>query len=251
MSKLIFLGSSNAIPDLTHENSHMAVVGEVGILLIDCVGNPMVRLPQAGVDLRAITDVILTHFHPDHVSGIALLLMDLWLLGRNSPLNLYGLEYTLSRVEKMMDLYGWDAWPGFFPVRLSPIPEEEMAVVLENDEWRIFASPVNHLIPNVGLRLEFVQSGKTLIYSSDTEPCPQVVRLARDADVLIHEATGSAQGHSSASQAGEIASQARAKRLYLIHYPTGEFMNENLITEAQRAFGGPVSLAEDFLVLEF
>lgn len=251
MPKLIILGTAGAVPDERHDNTHMLLLGEERRVLVDSASNPVTRLRQIGIEPNSITDIIMTHFHPDHVSGIALLLMDLWLLGRNNPLNLYGLEYTLSRVEKMMDLYGWDTWPGFFPVRLSPIPEEEMAVVLENDEWRIFASPVNHLIPNVGLRLEFVQSGKTLIYSSDTEPCPQVVRLARDADVLIHEATGSAQGHSSASQAGEIASQARAKRLYLIHYPTGEFMNENLITEAQRAFGGPVSLAEDFLVLEF
>jgi ribonuclease Z len=229
----------------------MAVEGKSGTLLIDCVGDPLVRLPRAGLDPQAIMDVILTHFHPDHVSGIPLLLMDLWLLGRQKTLSIYGTEHTLSRVEKMMSLYDWETWPKFYPVRFVRLPGGERVTVLETEEWRILAAPVKHLIPNIGVRVEFVQSGKSLAYSSDTEPCPQLVRLAQDVDVLIHEATGEAQGHSSAAQAGAIASQARAKHLYLIHYPTGELSENNLISEAKRFYAGPVFLAEDFGVIGF
>jgi ribonuclease Z len=229
----------------------MAVVGENRILLIDSVGNPLARLRQAGLELGAITDIILTHFHPDHVSGISLLLMDLWLLGRAHPLNLYGLDYTLERVEKMMDLFGWTRWPGFFSVILQRLPEEEENPVLENAEWRVFSTPVCHLIPTIGLRVEFIRSGKSMAYSCDTEPCPQVVRLAQRVDVLVHEATGEEHGHSSASQAGQIARQAGAKSLYLIHYPTGEFKNDAVLAEAELSYGGKVSLAEDLSVLQF
>jgi ribonuclease Z len=251
MPKLIFLGTSNAIPDETHENTHMAVVGENHFILIDCVNNPLVRMKQAGLNIHELTDLLLTHFHPDHVSGVPSLLMNSWLLGRTKPLHIYGLEHTLERTEKIMEFYDWRSWPGFFPVSFHTVPEEEFACVLENKDFRVFASPVHHIVPAIGLRVEFPAIGQVLAYSCDTEPCQEVIRLGRDADVLVHEATGDTFGHSSASQAGEVASQAGAKTLYLIHYPTGDFDPDPLVEEARATFSGQVYLAEDFMELDF
>lgn len=251
MPKMVILGSSNAIPDEMHENTHMALVGDGKFVLIDCPGNPVVRLRKAGLDLEQLSEIILTHFHPDHVSGIALLLMDLWLLGRKRMLRISGLEATLSRFEQLMMLYGWDDWPGFFPVQRNYLPEEEMALVLDDPEWRIFASPVMHLIPNIGLRIEATRTGKALVYSSDTEPCPQVVRLAHGADILIHESAGAARGHSDSSQVADIADEAGVDHLYLIHYPTGKFWDETILTRARARFDGPVALAEDLMEIPF
>jgi ribonuclease Z len=251
MPKLIILGSSNAIPDLEHENTHMAFVGQERRILVDCVNNPIVRLKQAGIDIHELTDLLLTHFHPDHVSGVPSLLMNSWLLGRKAPLNIYGLDYTLERIQKLMHFYDWETWPNFFPVNFVSLPEEEMTPVLESREMRFFASPVEHLVPTIGLRVEFPQSGKVLAYSCDTEPCPQVVRLASGADVLIHEATGDTLGHSSAAQAGEIARQAEVGKLLLIHYQTGDFDPRQLMKQARQTFAGEVGLAEDFMQLEF
>ncbi len=252
MAKLIILGSSNAIPSRDHENTHMVIVGERRVVLVDCVGNPVVRLEQAGVDLNSITDLVITHFHPDHASGVPLLLMDMWLTGRRDKLNVYGLHHTLDRVERLMNFYDWGQWPDFFPVAFHRLPASEMTPVMESAEFRIFASPVRHLIPTIGLRFEFKISDKVLAYSCDTEPCAQVVRLAVGADVLIHEAAGEARGHSSAAQAGEIARQAEVGALYLIHYPTGAFaIDGNLAREAGQRYPGLVGLATDFMQLEF
>lgn len=99
MPKVIILGSSNAIPSTGHENTHMVVVGEDRTVLVDCVSNPILRLEKAGLDFNNLTDLVLTHFHPDHVSGVPLLLMDMWLMGRHKPLNIYGLHHTLDRME--------------------------------------------------------------------------------------------------------------------------------------------------------
>jgi ribonuclease Z len=251
MPRVIILGSSNAIPSRDSENTHMVIVGEERMVLVDSVSNPILRLEQAGLEFDRLTDIIVTHFHPDHVSGLPLLLMDMWLMGRQKPLNIYGLHYTLDRVEGMMGFYNWSEWPNFFPVVFYRLPGREMTPVLACAEFVVHASPVRHMIPNIGLRVEFPQSGKVFAYSCDTEPCEEVIRLSEGSDALIHEAAGEEAGHSSARQAGEIARKAEVKSLYLIHYPTGKFANGNLVAQAKETFPGEVALARDFMTLEF
>lgn len=251
MAKLIILGSSNALSSTDNENTHMILVGEERIVMVDCVNSPIHRLELAGVDFMDLTDLVLTHFHPDHVSGVPLLLMDMWLRGRQKPIHIYGLHYTLDRMEKLMEMYSWEDWPNFFPVAFHRLPADENTPLLDCNEFKIISSPVRHLIPTIGLRFEFKHSQKALAYSCDTEPCVEVVRLAEGADVLIHEATGAELGHSSAEQAGQIAAQAEVSKLYLIHYPTGKFANANIVTEARQHYQGEVDLATDFMTLDF
>jgi len=248
MPKLVVLGTAHAIPDVGHENTHLAIIGEERRILIDCIGSPLVRLKKAGIDLNSLTDLILTHFHPDHVAGIPSLLMGMWLLGRRDPLNIYGLHYTLDRVEKLMNLFDWDQWPGFFPVTFHRLPAEPLTLALGSDEFLIYTSPVEHVIPTIGLRVEARQTGKVLAYSCDTGPCDAVAELADQADVLIHEATGEQMGHSSAAQAGGIAARAGVGDLYLIHYNP---QDQSLESQAQKEFPGPVARAKDFMTIDF
>lgn len=246
MAELIILGASSAIPDEKHDNAHMVISGQERMILIDCVNNQLIRLAKVGLAHQNLTDLILTHFHPDHISGVPTLLMNLWLLGRKRLLSIYGLKHTIDRLKAMMELFDWGTWPNLYPIELRIIPEKEMSPVLECDELLISASPVCHLIPTLGLRIETRPGGKVAAYSSDTQPCQEVIHLAQDAHTLIHEATGAYPGHSSAHQAGMVARQARARRLVLIHYPTDGYEAAALVAEASRAFGSPVTLAEDY-----
>ena len=251
MAKLIILGSSNAIADKAHENAYMVIVGETRKVLVDSPHNPILRLEEVGVDYNGITDLVLTHFHPDHVSGIPLLLMDMWLRGRTNPLSIFGLDHALTRLENLMDAFAWGNWPNFFPVTFNRIPPVGIHSVLSCDDFDIYASHVCHMIPTIGLRIEFKESEKVLTYSCDTEPCQEVVNLASGADILIHEAADDFVGHSSSKQAAEIATQAEVGKLYLIHYPTGEFWQENLLEDARSHFVGKVELAEDLMTFDF
>ena len=251
MPKIIILGSSNAIPTKDSENTHMVLVGTERMVLIDSGSNTILRFEQAGLDFDDLTDIVITHFHPDHVAGIPLLLMDMWLMGREKPLNIHGLHYTLDRIEGLMGFYNWSDWPNFFPVVFHRLPIKEMTPVLDCYDFNIHASPVQHFIPNIGLRVEFTQNQKTMVYSSDTEPCDESLRLSKGVDVLIHEATGESPGHSSARQAGEIAARAGVGRLYLIHYPTGKYAKKDLVVEAHTTFSGAITLAKDFMILNF
>ena len=251
MAKFIFLGTSNAISDMKHENTHMVLVGQERIVLIDCPNSPMMRFQNADVDITRLSDLVVTHFHPDHVSGVPQLLMNMWLMGRCNPLTVHGLQHTIDRIETLMGLYGWSDWPNFFPVVFHRVPEQALALVIESDEFRILSEPVQHFIPTIGLRIEFASSKKILAYSCDTEPCAQVVHLAEGADILVHESSGALPGHSSAAQAGQAARRAEVGKLYLIHYPTGQFTSGDLLAEAHQQFDGPIMLAEDYMVLDF
>jgi ribonuclease Z len=251
MAKLLILGTANAVADEEHENTHMAILGKDGVVLIDCVSSPKVRLARAGITLDDIGDLIVTHFHPDHVSGVPLLLMNMWLIGRRAPLRIYGLHACLERLEDMMGFYHWERWPRFFPVAFHRLPEQERVAVLEKAEYRIVASPVRHLVPTIGLRLEALAGSRVITYSCDTEPTPSVVRLAAGADVLLHESSGGGVGHSTAADAGEIAQRAEVGRLLLIHYPTIDRDDAELLRQARSTFRGPVELARDFQELEF
>lgn len=251
MPKLIVLGSASAVPSKDHENTHFILEGQKGSVLVDCTGSPLIRLEDAGIDLNSLNDIILTHCHPDHISGVPSLLMSLWLMGRKTSLNIYGLHHTLDCVEKMMGLYEWGEWPNFFPVAFHRLPNHEMTLVMENADFRIFSSPVTHIIPTIGLRIEALGTGKVIAYSCDTEPCSQVIRLGEGADILIHEATGQSYGHTSAAQAGEIAQKAGARTLCLIHYSPDLYGSQDMIEAASANFSGEIRFAEDFLTLEF
>ena len=250
MAKLKILGTSSAVPHEDHLNTHFILEGENNTVLIDCIGNQTIRLERAGIVLDDLSDIILTHCHPDHISGVPSLLMSLWLMGRSAALNIYGLHHTLNCVDQMMNSYEWGKWPDFFPVSFNKLPDKEMGLVLENNEFRVFSSPVCHLVPTLGLRIESLQTGKVIAYSCDTEPCAQVERLAKDADILMHEATGESDGHSSAAQAGTIAENAGAKSLYFIHYHPHLYGSQEMIIDARKNFSGEVNFGRDFLEFE-
>lgn len=250
MPRIVFLGTANAVSYPDHENSHLVFEGQEETILVDCVGNPLNRLRKAGIDIHQITSVVITHFHPDHVSGLPLLLMNMWLLGREKQLDLYGLNHSLDRVKKMMELFDWSSWGGMYPMAFHPLPAEEITLVMDNTDFRVHSSPVDHLVPTIGLRVEFRQEDFQVAYSSDTGPCPEMIKLSEGVDVLIHEAGGDYRGHTTAAQAGEIAQQAGVNLLYLIHYSLHEKTAAEHLAEAKKTFAGRVTMAEDFLTIE-
>lgn len=249
MAKIIILGSAGGVPDVNHEGTHLAILSGDKTVLVDCAGNPLARMKQAGIELDSIDDLILTHFHPDHVYGVPMLIMGMWLLKRKKPLTVHGLKRTLSRLRQTMKLYDWENWPGFYSVNFHEIPARPGEKVLETPDIRIFSSPVVHLIPTIGLRIEFIPEKRSAAYSCDTEPCSSVMKLAQGVDVLIHESMGEGKGHTSPQQAGEIAAKSGAKQLYLIHYPVS-IPGDEWIKRAGFAFSGPTTLAEDFMKIE-
>ncbi len=101
------------------------------------------------------------------------------------------------------------------------------------------------------------RAGRKITYSGDTRPTKSLAKLAKNADLLIHEATledelferAQEDGHSTASEAAEIAKKAKVKRLILTHVSSRYKSTEHLLEQARKIFSN-VNVAEDFMKIE-
>jgi len=251
MATLTFLGSSAAVPATWHDNTYLALEGEQSTLLIDCASSPLLKLQLAGIEPCRLGYVIFTHRHPDHMYGFPILMLGLWLLNCRTPLQVIAEAEGLRTAQALLALFRPEEWPGFCPPSYHEVVLTRNSVVLDVPDLLITASPVEHVIPSMGLKIVNKSSGRAVVYSGDTAPCERLARFARGADVLIHEATGKAAGHSSAAEAGWVARRAGVGKLYLIHYAASNVDLNALLTDAQQEFPGQVELARDLGTCEF
>jgi ribonuclease Z len=252
MATLTFLGSGAAVPTIGHDNTYLALESEQSTLLIDCAGSPLLKLQLAGIEPSRLEYVILTHRHPDHIYGFPALMLGLWLLGCRTPVQVFGERETLRAAQALLDTFHpTEEWPEFCPPAYHEVQLKENSLVLDLPDLLVTASPAAHIIPSLMIKILNKASGRTVVYSGDTAPCESLVRLAHGADVLIHEASGEYTGHSSATQAGQIAQRAGVKTLYLIHYPALTTNLNALLAQAREEFTGEVELARDFATCEF
>lgn len=245
MPELIVLGTAASVPDAEHDTVALALRGSDWTVLIDCGGSPLHKLARSGVGADTIRAVILTHFHADHLYGLPILVQGLWLGGRQAPLPIYGPEETLDLAHKLLELFNLADREEIFSLEWHRIPPREGVRVLEIGGVRITATPVVHAHRDTrALRFDNVVTGRSMVYSADTEPCQSLIDLAAGADLLLHEATGEYEGHSSPAEAAEVAREAGAVRLALIHYPVVGFDLGRWRLSAA-GFPGAVSLAQD------
>jgi ribonuclease Z len=227
MPSLYLLGTGAATTDPFRTATMLAVTDvasdDRSTLLVDCGGDVVQRLQEAGASVDSVAGLIVTHAHPDHCSGFPLFVERMWLYEHHETIPVVGIEAAVEQAEQLWDAFspittGWD----IPELEYRTVPYESDAVMWHDPTWKVTCAPVNHGIYNVGLRFEHVPTGRVIAYSCDTAPCDAVVHLAQDADVLIHEATGSMDGHSSAVDAAEAARDANADRLILVHLSAGD-----------------------------
>ncbi|PEN14038.1 MBL fold metallo-hydrolase [Longibacter salinarum] len=239
MPILYLLGTGAAVSDPHRTATMLAVTDETteerSTLMVDCGGDALQRLREAGASVQNVAGLIVTHAHPDHCSGFPLFIERLWLHGHHTEIPVLGIPAALAQVERSWEAFSqiteeWDT-PS---IDIREVDYKPEAVMWHDPTWKVTSRPVDHGIDNIGVRFEHVPSGRVIAYSCDTEPCEAVVELGRDADLLVHEATGETEGHSSAVQAAEAAKKAGAKRLILVHLPDGDKVDD--LRAAQEIF---------------
>ncbi len=189
-------------------------------ILIDAGEGTYRALRMCGFDVNDLDLILISHRHGDHLMGIATLA--LFAKPRGVTLNVHGPRDV--DLEKLFDALGIRQYLSainFHPIDPSPEP---LTVAIGRD-YRITAVLVNHTVQALAYRIDGAD-GSCVTYSGDTRPTSNVAKLARGCTLLIHEASGNPgteevshlHGHSTTSDAIQMAREAGVKYLMPIHY---------------------------------
>ena len=240
------LGGAGAWPTASQPCSGYLVEHDGFLLLVDpgyATFPALQRIrPAASVDA-----VLVSHGHPDHCVDLNPLLRARALADDPPPrLPVHALPGSLDAVlaldrhGMLADSYELHPITAGSPMRVGP--------------FRVDTWPLPHFVPNVGLRL--TADGTALAYTGDTGPSSLVEELARDADLLLCEAThvdtvpdDDAAHLTDARQAGRYATGAGVARLVLTHLWPGTDPDA-AARAAAATFTGPILVAEPGLVVD-
>jgi ribonuclease BN (tRNA processing enzyme) len=239
------LGSGGFVPTGRRETSSLLLLDDAGeqAVVVDA-GTGIRRLVtnRALLAGRTRLDVLLTHFHIDHVCGLAylteLLDMDVHVHGPGEAL------YDTATCDVLERLFS----PPIMPVGLQHIGVHVGELGLGETAFGAIGVRARrqdrHTNPTLGLRF-----GDELVWCTDTEDDPGTVAFARGARVLAHDAWGppAAPGHAEPAAAARIATQAGVARLVLIHVPP--MADEADLHARAAAEHGDVTVATDGLAL--
>lgn len=140
--------------------------------------------------------------------------------------------------------------------RIDPLP------VMSDDNITVTATLVSHydVFPAFGLRFDLKKSGTSITFSGDTTKSDNLITLAKDTDILVHEAQFSLDdayyhnrfppnylksSHTSAEQVGEVAAAANAKHVVLSHYEPTDLPDSDWQNAIGKNFHGEITVARD------
>lgn len=252
--RLTVVGCSGSVPGPTSAASSYLVEaddpegsGRTWRLLLD-LGSGALGPLQGVVALASLDAVLLSHLHPDHCLDLCGLYVARAYGPRLPPtaparLPVHGPTGT---AERLALAYGTEPAPGLdgqLDVRTWVVGER-----LAYGPLDVEVAPVRHPVEAYAMRLTERATGRVLVYSGDTDSCPELVELARDADLLLAEAAfvegrDDTRGiHLTGRRAAEAAHEAGARRLLLTHLPP---WNDPAVAlaEARSAWDGPTGLA--------
>ncbi len=281
--RIVFFGTGGSWPSPERNVMSFALQVDGEVLLFDCGEGTQRQMMKTNVSFMKIKRIFISHFHGDHFLGLAGLVQTMVLNNRKEPLEIYGPPGTASMLTSYLSIgYYSLSFPislyemnsgdtiDFGDYRISAIRTKHPVYTLayrfeEKDIPRIDRKKAEKLgldskvleklrregsIEQNGKKITIddvyggTRHGRVVVYSGDTAPFDEMVEFARNADVLIHEATvdGTLEeqmnryGHSSARQAAEIAKKAGVRKLILVHISPRYRSTDTLEKEAKKIF---------------
>ncbi len=208
--RIVFCGTGAPFPDPQAAKSCLAVFAGQQFYLVDSGPKSTENLVAWRAPLPALSGVLLTHFHSDHIGDLGELNMQSWVQGRQQPLPVYGPLGVERVVAGFNEAYALDQQArhahharnrGILPLaaatlvahRVSleaagPLPGLPSAVLLEHDGLRITAFAVDHGVVRPAYGYRFDYRGRSLVVSGDTRLYAPLAIAAHGVDVLVHEA---------------------------------------------------------------
>ena len=219
--ELVILGSGAAFPkggSQVRNPAGYAAVLDGAILLFDLGFGNLRQLARAGLGLSRVTDVFLTHRHPDHVGDLSALLFLLRyeVKPKGGRLRIWGPRGVGALVSGLRRLYR--PWLDPRAYHLD-VRELDARTAARGPGWIVSACGVPHETRALAYRLLY--KGRTLVYSGDTGFSPELAEFAADSDLFVIECTtsesGRMQGHLTPKLALATIAASGSKRAVLSH----------------------------------
>ncbi len=235
--QLLFCGTGSPNRTLDRGQPCTALIANGKLFLFDAGEGAIGKLSEYGAPLGQLQGVFLTHLHSDHVSGVAEVLHNTWLYGRDHGVEIIGPPGTEAMIKNFENAYSEDLHERirvlgaenlnnetvFQAARDVAIEGTSATVVYNNEGLTIRAFLVDHPDwPNAyGYRIE--HRNKVIVISGDTRPSDGIARYAENADILIHEALNTEIfeyiGKQMKLQGGPM-SEGRIKLISSVHTST-------------------------------
>ena len=270
MIEVILLGTGSPIPDPQRAGPSTLVRAGSQTLLVDCGRGVLQRAAAVGVGANALSALLLTHLHSDHIADLGDVLITRWVTTftpNPPPLPIIGPPGTASVVDAMLDAFGPDiGYRIAHHADLTAPPAVEVEETTQGEVWardrvRITVAPTDHrpVAPTIAFRIE--SGGASVVLAGDTVPCDSLDELAAGANALVHtvirkdlveslpqqRARDICDYHSSVEEAAATAARAGADTLVLTHCvpAVAPGQEDEWRARAASAFGGRVELGPD------
>jgi ribonuclease BN (tRNA processing enzyme) len=251
-SRLITLGTA-AGPSLRPERAQSSNLLTVNgtHYVVDAGDGAARRIAQAGVEVREIGIIFITHHHDDHTAGLGTLMSLAWDRQRTKPIHVYGPPRTADLVKAAVQYFtisaeiriadGGRTVPIadiFFghDVGLGDIYQDANIKVtaVENSHFAFHKGPAAGKHKSYSYRFE--TPDRVIVFTGDTGPSDTVTELAKAADVLVTETSSCEDRKQMMINDGRWQAMTPAEQEGIMRQATqGHMSLDDIATMATRA----------------
>jgi len=276
-TQVVLLGTGTPNPEPDRSGPAVAIVIRGKPYIVDAGPGIVRRAAEAqrkgiaGLAADQLSRAFLTHLHSDHTAGLPDLMFTAAVMGRAEPMLIQGPPGTARMVNLLLQAYSEDieirlkggepALPVSYDIKGK---DTAPGLVYRDDHVRVTAISVPHGSWKQAFAYRFETADGTVVISGDTTFSGNLIKEAKDCDLLIHEVYCEkgwqrrtpdwqkyhASFHTSAPDVGRVATKSGAKKLVLYHHlPMGE-PESQVIEEVRRTYKGPLHYGRDLDVFE-
>lgn len=243
-------------------------------IVVDCGLGVTRGLVEAGVDLKTLQTIVITHLHSDHILELGGLVHTAWVTGLRTTIHIYGPPGILAYWNGFLAAMSYDIH--LRVVDDGRVPLTDLVRVIEVNEasftigdLAVKTMAVRHPPVEVALSYRF-EGSKIVTFSGDTTYFPPLADFAKGSDLLIHEAmlpegievilqkTGGGEklrahlnaSHTNVDDVAKIARAAGVKRLALNHLvpvDDARFNHADWLARIAAVWDGPALVGQDGL----
>jgi len=283
-TKLVILGTGGGpVAGRARKMTSHVMLSNGAAYLLDCGLGVTDSFAQTGIPFSALRSIFITHHHADHNVEYGPLLVVGWIQSMPLSVRAFGPPPLQAMTRDFLHAYKTtiDFWAEDYkmnPLGMIEVGEVSGAgAVMQDENVKVSAILVEHppVKPALGYRFDF--HDRSIAFSGDTAPREEVARMAKGADVLVHEAmyapavesyaramiAGGRQlnfdafmahmkaDHTPLEDVGRIVAEAGVKTLVLSHLSPAldSISDETWRTPVAKSFKGEIIVAGDFTVL--